>query len=165
VIRKHADAHLLVAGGDFENTAAAAKLITSEQCLHDVVTFSGVLNGNTKLSALSISSVFCLPSYGEGMSVSVLEALSIGLPVVITPECNVDKIRESGAGLLTSNRPAELADALIQSLSLTGSQWQVASAAARSLARQYDWERIGASMQSVYEWLLGGPRPDCVVSH
>lgn len=36
--------------------------------------------------------------------------------------------------------------------------------AGRRLARdEYDWSTVARSMQSVYEWMLGGNRPACVV--
>jgi glycosyltransferase involved in cell wall biosynthesis len=165
VVRQHKDAHLLVAGSSFGDTGDAAARLVSEIAMERDVTFCGVLNGDLKVEALSSASVFCLPSYSEGMSMSVLEALSIGLPVVITPACNVDGIAECGAGILTSNEPGALSNSLIESLSRSSTQWQSASDAAQLLARsRYGWRAIGASMQAVYEWLLGGPRPDCVLS-
>jgi len=82
----------------------------------------------------------CLPSHSEGLSVAALEALSIGLPVVLTPECNVDGVAEYGAGAVTSNNPAELADVLSQCLRMNGSQWNDMSRSAVRLARErFDW--------------------------
>jgi glycosyltransferase involved in cell wall biosynthesis len=165
VVKREPDAHLLLAGSSFEDTEQSARLLVSESGVGSSVTFCGVLNGNVKLGALSAASLFCLPSYSEGMSLSVLEALSIGLPVVITPACNVDGVAETGAGFVTSNEPAALSAALIDGLSLAGRQWQSMSDTAALLARsRYNWSRLGAAMQSVYEWLLGGPKPRCVVS-
>ena len=95
----------------------------------------------------------------------MLEALSIGLPVVITKACNVDGVAESGAGFITSNEPRELAGVLTDALSVTHAQWRSMSEAAQALAlSRYDWGSIGTQMRSVYEWLLGGARPDCVLS-
>ena len=165
VVKRHSDAHLVIAGSNYENTEQAARLIVSETDIADSVSFCGTLNGNAKLGAFSAATLFCLPSYSEGLSMSVLEALSIGLPVVITAACNVDGVAESGAGFVTSNEPGELARALTDGLSLTQAQWRTISDAARLLAlSRYDWERVGASMRAVYEWLLGGARPDCVLS-
>ena len=42
------------------------------------------VNGEDKWSALAASSVFVLPSYSEGFSVAVLEALSMAVPVMVT---------------------------------------------------------------------------------
>lgn len=158
-------AHLLIAGADFANTENVAKEMVAQMGIADSVTFSGTLNGNLKLSALSYASAFCLPSYSEGMSMAVLEALSIGLPVIITKACNVDGVVESGAGYVVSNEPETLTEIIRSCLSLSATARDAMSASARHLARtRYNWSEIGASMRSVYEWLLGGPKPACVIS-
>jgi glycosyltransferase involved in cell wall biosynthesis len=163
VIRKCSDAHLLVAGPDYENTVASAKEMVAASRIADSVTFCGTISGDLKMGALSAARFFCLPSYSEGLSMAALEALSIGLPVVLTAECNVDGVAEAGAGALTSNDPVQLADVLSQCLLLNGSQWTGMSQAAIRLARErFDWDRIAESLRSAYSWMLGGPKPSCV---
>jgi poly(glycerol-phosphate) alpha-glucosyltransferase len=125
----------------------------------------GLISGQTKLAALSAAKYFCLPSYSEGLSVAVLEALSIGLPAIITPECNIPTVASSGAGISTSNEPEALAQTLRACLSIGSRDWQAMSTAAHRLARtQFDWRVTGKAMHSVYEWLLGGNRPACIVA-
>ncbi len=164
VQKRFQDSHLLIAGGDCEGTEASARRLVAELQVQRSVTFCGVLNGSSKLAALSAATAFCLPSFSEGMSMAVLEALSIGLPVVVTPACNVGGIREVEAGVVTTSEPAELAQSVCEALSLSPSQWEAMSASAQSLARtRYGWPRIAADMRAVYEWLLGGPKPNCVL--
>ncbi len=163
VVRKCSDAHLLVAGPDYENTMVSAEEMAAASGVSNSVTFCGTISGDRKLEALSAARLFCLPSYSEGLSMAALEALSIGLPPVITPECNVDGVAEAGAGAVTSNDPAALADALSQSLSLSNSQWTSMSQAAVRLARErFDWDRIAKNLGAAYSWMLGGPKPSCV---
>ena len=47
---------------------------------------------------------------------ALLEALQIGVPLVITNECHFPEVGEFGAGLITSLRPSDIADALITML-------------------------------------------------
>lgn len=63
---------------------------------------------------LADSDIYCLPSYGEGLPVSVLEALASGLAVVTTdvPGCR-DTVRDGTSGFLVPPRDAvALADAI-----------------------------------------------------
>ena len=164
VVRNVPEAHLLVAGPEYEDTGARAREIVRSDRIEDSVTFCGVLRGQQKLAAFSAARCFCLPSYSEGMSVAVLEALSIGLPVVITRACNVEGIIEGKAGYVSTNDPVALAESLVKCLSLDEQGWREMSAAAQVLARtRFDWSIIGAAMHQVYSWLLGGPRPSCVI--
>jgi glycosyltransferase involved in cell wall biosynthesis len=156
--------HLVIAGGDFANTEAKARDMVRAYSLSGRVTFCGVVRGQEKLELLSAARVLCLPSYSEGLSVAVLEALSMGVPVVVTKACNIDGVDSSAAGFVTSNDPRKLSEALLTSLSLGTAEWEGMSARAQNLARdRYDWSRVGGMMASVYEWLLGGAKPACVV--
>jgi glycosyltransferase involved in cell wall biosynthesis len=163
VAARREDAHLVIAGPEYGNTGDEARRLITELELARTVTMAGVISGRMKLAALSAAKYFSLPSYSEGLSVAVLEALSIGLPPVITPECNIPSVGASGAGRITSNEPAELADTLISCLEASAREWQEMSCAGRRLARsEFDWNGIAETMRSVYEWLLGGNRPACV---
>jgi glycosyltransferase involved in cell wall biosynthesis len=162
----HSDAHLVIAGPEYFDTGRRVRQLIADLRLERTVTMAGVISGQTKLAALSAAKYFCLPSYSEGLSVAVLEALSIGLPTVITAECNVPQVDSSGAGVIASNEPRALAETLISCLGVTARERHEMSFAARRLARsQFDWDTIGRTMHSVYEWLLeGGIPPACIIT-
>jgi glycosyltransferase involved in cell wall biosynthesis len=165
VAAAHSDAHLVLAGPEHPGTAKAVRQFLVERKLQASVTLCGILNGQLKLAAISAARFLCLPSYSEGFSVAVLEALSMGVPVVITPECNMQIVQTSGAGHVTSNESAPLADSLSSCLRLDSRHWEAMSRNAETLARsQFNWSKAASAMRAVYEWLTGdGSRPDCVV--
>ena len=53
------------------------KTLVRERNLTERVTFTGMLAGELKWSALAAARCFVLPSYSEGLSVSVLEAIAL----------------------------------------------------------------------------------------
>lgn len=52
--------------------------------LDDVVTYSGELLPSEVARELADADIFCLPSFSEGLPVSIMEAMAIGVPVVST---------------------------------------------------------------------------------
>ncbi|KAB8051522.1 MAG: glycosyltransferase family 4 protein [Janthinobacterium sp.] len=73
----------LALGGDGEHDkvkAAAAQMDLAGQ-----VHLLGWVTGNDKEHALRTASIYALPSYNEGLPMSVLEAMAAGLPVISTP--------------------------------------------------------------------------------
>jgi glycosyltransferase involved in cell wall biosynthesis len=78
---KGLDFKLLIGGdGDLE----AAKLLIEKYNLESQIVFLGWVTGKEKIRLLQTSTVFLLPSYNEGMPMSVLEALASGLPIIST---------------------------------------------------------------------------------
>jgi len=57
-----------------------------------------ILDEGEKAYLYNISDMFVYPSKSEGFSISILEALAAGLPVIISTACNFDKVKDYGAG-------------------------------------------------------------------
>jgi glycosyltransferase involved in cell wall biosynthesis len=80
--------------------------------LEGVVRFLGPVAGREKLEAFRAADVFALTSYSEGLPLAVLEASGMGVPVVITAECNVPEVEEYGAGRVVPARVEAVAESL-----------------------------------------------------
>lgn len=160
VSRRWPDAHLILAGPDSENTQAPLEAFIRAHGLADRVTFTGMLGGPDKWSALAAAHVFVLPSYSEGLSVSVLEALGMGRPVVVSEQCHVAGIGEHRCGWQIQPRVSEIEAALHAFFSLPVTEAQRMGMNGRALVRRaYSWNTIGQQMTALYLWVSGGPRP------
>ena len=72
------------------------KLIIRKK-LQDIVNFIGWVSDNKKVDYLNKADVFILPSYNEGLPISILEAMTYSLPIISTkvggiPEVVKDKV-------------------------------------------------------------------------
>ena len=154
------DAHLVIAGPDFENTLAPIQKLVADLGIARSVTFTGMLKGDLKWSALRAASIFTLPSHSEGFSVAILEALASGLPVLATPGCNFPEIAEQGAGVVVRADEREVERALADLLAHSQAELRAMGEHGSDLiSRRYTWPAIGNMMAEVYEWMLFGRAP------
>ena len=91
---------LTVAGnGEIEKAAKLAEILG----ISAYVTFTGWLDGAVKNNLLENSDIYVLPSHNEGLPVSIIEAMSWGLPVVSTDVGAIaELVRHDVDGLIVS---------------------------------------------------------------
>jgi glycosyltransferase involved in cell wall biosynthesis len=166
VAAKWPDACLVLAGPDSEDTQITLEKQLATLGIGNRVKFTGMLSHEAKWSALAAAECFVLPSYSEGLSVSVLEAMGAGLPVIITNQCNLPEVKEHGCGWVIEPKVDELVSSLNAMLSSSSRDVaEMASNGRQLVARNYSWAGIGERMSSVYNWLNGGPVPSQVEMH
>lgn len=122
--------------------------------LDDRITVTGYLSGADRLAALAAADLFCLPATGEGLSMAALEALASGLPVILSPGCNLPEAAETGAGLIVEPQVDSLASAL-RDLLPDAPRRASMSLAARVLVRdRFTWSAAAAQLEQVYQSLV-----------
>lgn len=148
------DIHLMIAGPDEGGYAAEiVELLKSGKVLNRV-TFTGMLEGHARLEALSRADIFVLPSYSEGFSMSILEAMTCKLPVIITKECNFDEVEEAGAGLLIESCEDSLWKALISLLDNSKICLEMGTRGRNLVLEKFTWDKIADQMLRIYKDIL-----------
>ena len=157
---------LTIAGWDQGGHEQQLKRLVLELGLADSVHFVGAKFGSDKDNLLAESDAFILPSYSEGLPVAVLEAWSYGLPVLITPACNIPEGYACHAAVQIQPEVEAIERGLLELIAMTDSQRQNMGMQGRRLVEeQFTWDRAARDMVAVYRWVLGeGPRPACVVT-
>ena len=155
---------LVVAGPDNGFETRTRQLI-QELNLAASVFLTGNLQGKSKREALGAAELFVLPSFSEGFSMAVLEAMACGLPVLLTFGCNFPEAATSGAAVAVEANVSGLEAGLRRLLSLRDRELQKMGCAARRLiATQYTWDRVAEQTMQLYCWLTGrGVRPEFVL--
>jgi glycosyltransferase involved in cell wall biosynthesis len=162
-VKRCPDAHLVLAGPNTDGLGTFLASFAEQLQVRDRVTLTGHLDDRLKWSALAAAKCFVLPSYSEGLSTAVLEALVVGVPVIVTRFCNVPEVETEACGWVIDANVPSLDDALRQALTISERLHDSLSRNARELAtRKYGWSRIGSQMTSVYRWLHEGIPPEDV---
>ncbi|WP_329202455.1 MULTISPECIES: glycosyltransferase [unclassified Streptomyces] len=146
VLAAHPDAEFVVAGPD-EGELAAVRARIAELGLDAHFTVPGALSGAEVLAELRRAHVYVLPSVEEPFPMSVLEALAVGVPSVVTHSNGLARdVAAAGAGRAVEPGPAGVAEAVLALLDPDANR--SASVAARKLAAQ------SFSMDAVLDTLL-----------
>jgi glycosyltransferase involved in cell wall biosynthesis len=114
------DVRLHIAGEDDTGGGFRQRLeqLKAELNLTDRVTLLGAVPEETVRSELEAAHVFALASLEEPLGVVIMEAMAMGVPVVVTGAGGVPELVDDGVdGLLVPPRdPRQLADALVRVL-------------------------------------------------
>ena len=106
------DASFSIIGPD-EGELPAVRQRIARVGLSDHVSVEGSLPPDEVLGRMAQAQVYVLPSVHEPFPMSLLEAMSLGLPSVITDSTGVSEaLRASGAAAVTDGRPSQMAGAV-----------------------------------------------------
>lgn len=155
---------LAVVGWDDGGHLAELKERAAALGLSDDVWFLGPRYGDEKEAAFRHADGFILPSHSEGLPMSVLEAWSYRLPVLMTPQCNLDEGFAANAAYRIEPTPEGIAEGLRTFMEADPDERGEMGARGRGLVEtEYTWSQVARSMRAVYRWVLGdGPRPECM---
>ena len=163
VSKLHPEAHLVLAGPDAEGTEARMLAAMAATKIEGAVTFTGMLQPAMKWSALAAAEGFVLPSYSEGLSMGVLEAMGAGLPVIVTRNCNMPEVRREDAGWEVAADAGELASALQELLGNSPEENRSMGArGAYLVTNRYNPRHVAREMADLYDYALNGIRMENV---
>jgi poly(glycerol-phosphate) alpha-glucosyltransferase len=125
--------------------------------LDSAVLFFGPAFGRDKEDLLRSADAFILPSFSEGLPMSVLEAWSYRLPVVMTPECNLPEGFAADAAIRIETSVESIAEGLGTLFSMNDADLMTMGAKGRGLVEdRFTWKSVASQMREVYDWMLGG---------
>lgn len=86
--------------------------------INQYVNFLGYVTGKKKIETFISHDIYCFPTYyGEGMPVSLLEAMAFGLPVVTRPVGGIKDFFENGKhGFLTNSKDPKILAELMEKI-------------------------------------------------
>lgn len=101
---------------------------------------------------LAESDVFALPSYNEGVPMALLEAMSAGLPVIVTPVGGIpDVVRHGVEGMMVEpSRVGELSAAMARMINVESERLAIGKRA-HERARAFDVHVYARNLAEIYQ--------------
>lgn len=164
VAADHPALHIVLAGNDdgartpFLERVEASGLSARVTCL-------GHVSGARARRVWAAADAFVLPSYSEGFSMAILEALACRLPVLITTACHFPELGDAEGGIIVEPTRDAITDGLRGLLERSPAERAELGRNGRGLVEQkYTWDQQARRLAEVYRWVArGGPAPDAVV--
>lgn len=135
-----------------DGQTAEARDLAHRLGLADRITVLNWVDDTTRSGLLAWASIYALPSYNEGLPMSVLEAMAAGLPVIATPVGGIPDLIETGkTGLLVpSGDIAALAAALATLLNDPELSAALGSAARDRIGKAFTPEIVLPTLSALY---------------
>jgi glycosyltransferase involved in cell wall biosynthesis len=139
-----------IVGPDGGDLAKAQRLVHGYK-LENQITFVGSVQGEAVSREYLNSAVYVLPSVNEPFPMTVLEALSFGVPTVVTDTCSIaPMLEEEGAALVSAPEAPMLARLVGQILVQRQLAQRLSSGGKRLVEEKLTVERVAERMESYY---------------
>ncbi|MGY6529654.1 MAG: glycosyltransferase [Cyanobacterium sp.] len=146
--------HLVIAGPDNVGYLPTIKELFDKSGCLSAVTFTGMLTGEMKYSALAAADIYIAPSHSEGFSMSILEGMASGLPCIFTTGCNFPEASEAKAAHVVDIDSESIEKALLNCLENPDSAKEMGSRAREFILNNYTWNKIACSLISIYQEII-----------
>lgn len=143
---------LRIVGNEKEHPGYTQKL---KSCIDKLnlagqVEWLGFMNEEQKHAVYKDSDVFLHASKSEGMAMAILEAMSAGLPTVVTKGCYMDNAVHEGAVIEAGDSAMAYANALSALISDPDLMLKISNSARAYTLRNHDWKAIALRAVQIY---------------
>ena len=144
----------LIIGGNGEIDKAQA--IAVELQIENCVRFAGWVNGEAKVDLLRRAQIYVLPSYNEGLPVSLLEAMSWQVPVISTRVGGISELVREGVDgfLIDAGDRAALSSAIIKLAQNVKLRQKMGMAARDRVERNFSKPVVLPKLEGLYRSLM-----------
>ena len=132
-----------ICGPDINGRLATIKGYIEEENVWDIVHTHPPVFGEEKARVINDGDVFIQTSRSEGLPLGILEAMSYGMPVIVTKGTRLmEEVTGSNCGYAAGDNAETIANAVKQAFE-TKNSWAEKGTSARNLiAEKYCWEKI-----------------------
>lgn len=124
--------------------------IASEAGIDNRVVWTGFLDESRKAALLDTADAFFHVSQSEGMAMAILEAMSAGLPTLVSRRCYMSEAAKNGAVVEVSQRAESIAKAMTQILTDESYRHDISKRALQFIETHHNWNMIAEKLLALY---------------
>ena len=144
--------HLQYIRGTWAPNDIVARAGRIEKEYADHIHYPGVIDTPTRSMLMAQADLFVLPTYSEGFSNAVLEAMGSGLPVVTTPiGAHPDLFEDTPEALVPAGDPGKLAQRMVSLLKDGSLRKQYGGRNREQVIQRYTMDRMAAQFVQAVE--------------
>lgn len=146
---------LMIYGPDYEGRYESVKNMIEENELEDVIYLHHEISGEEKEKAILDADIFIQTSRSEGMPMGILEALSYGLPCLVTEGTSLgEAIEVNDLGWQAQTNIDSIAEILKQSIRERQKLYKKSDNARRFVTDNFSWEYVAKETIEKYNSIL-----------
>jgi glycosyltransferase involved in cell wall biosynthesis len=150
VRKQNPEVHLVIAGpadDPYGETVRERANAISDGVLHVI----GPIYSDLKKALLSSATIFVTLSKNEGLPIAAIEALSFGVPVVLTRESNLPEVGPANAGVTSTCDPQRAASDINALLGDGGRMSIMRRNAIELTETKFSWNAVFPRLENLYE--------------
>lgn len=137
----------------YERVAQIESLI-AKYGVADIVRLNQPVLGQDKINKLMESDIFIQTSRHEGQPAGILEAMSYGLPCILTEGTNLSDSASVGASYYAGSTVESIAEAIVRAVGDRANWAKVSKSARDYISDNYQWSMVSSQNISKYKRLL-----------
>jgi glycosyltransferase involved in cell wall biosynthesis len=146
--------HLAVIGPD-NGMERRVRVAVARAKMNCRVTITGMVTGQDKFDLMSAAAVIAIPSYTENFCNVAIEAMALGVPVVVSSGVGIaGQIEEAGAGVVVAPNADALKSAMERMLGEPEVLRRYGLAGRALAAGSFSWSAVGAKTDALYRELM-----------
>lgn len=155
VKREHGDSVLVIAGDGPRQFVERLHRQAGDLGIANDTIWTGFLSGPQKAAAFSAAQVYVLPSYSENFGIAAAEALTFGVPTVLSDQVAIAAdAAAAGASIMVRPDAMEIARAIKQLLKDPSARETLGRNGKQFAQRSFSTERVSEQLVSEYRKIL-----------
>jgi glycosyltransferase involved in cell wall biosynthesis len=147
----------ILIGPDYKGNAGKYLSLSAELGCRDNFDYIGPLYGQEKYNAIESADVYIMPSFSEGFSLAMLDAMGCGRPCLTTSGCGFNYFIRNDFFVVCEPYPQDIARGL-EELFARRDEWPAMGRNARRLVEdEFNWPTIADIMIDNYTRISGKP--------